>query len=45
MSALTADGVGTCGPDDNQAQAGHIIIGTLTRPGRLDDNEVGGGAS
>lgn len=25
MAALTANGVGTCGPDDNQAQAGHLI--------------------
>jgi len=25
VAALTACGVGTCGPDDNQAQAGHII--------------------
>lgn len=26
-AALTACGVGTCGPDDNQAQAGHLIAG------------------
>jgi DNA (cytosine-5)-methyltransferase 1 len=25
VAALTARGVGTCGADDNQAQAGHII--------------------
>ncbi|MEP8956055.1 Dam family site-specific DNA-(adenine-N6)-methyltransferase [Enterobacter mori] len=25
VAALTARGVGTCGPDDNQAQAGHLI--------------------
>lgn len=25
VSALTANGVGTCGADDNQAQAGHLI--------------------
>lgn len=25
VAALTANGVGTCGPDDNQAQAGHLI--------------------
>lgn len=25
VAALTADGVGTCGADDNQAQAGHIL--------------------
>ncbi|MFH7526503.1 DNA cytosine methyltransferase [Aeromonas sp. A5] len=38
VAALTANGVGTCGADDNQGQAGHLIaqhldvdcIGTLT---------------
>lgn len=25
VAALTSSGVGTCGPDDNQAQAGHLI--------------------
>lgn len=25
VAALTANGVGTCGPDDNQAQAGHLV--------------------
>ena len=25
VAALTANGVGTCGADDNQAQAGHIV--------------------
>ena len=25
VSALTANGVGTCGADDNQAQAGHLV--------------------
>lgn len=25
MAALTSNGVGTCGADDNQAQAGHIV--------------------
>lgn len=28
VAALTANGVGTCGPDDNQAQAGHLIAST-----------------
>lgn len=28
VAALTANGVGTCGADDNQAQAGHIICVT-----------------
>ena len=30
MAALTSNGVGTCGPDDNQAQAGHLITETAT---------------
>ncbi len=25
VAALTSNGVGTCGPDDNQAQAGHLV--------------------
>ena len=29
VAALTATGVGTCGADDNQAQAGHLAITTL----------------
>jgi len=29
VAALIANGVGTCGADDNQAQAGHLIGGTL----------------
>jgi len=29
VAALTKTGVGTCGADDNQAQAGHIIVGTI----------------
>jgi len=28
VAALTADGVGTCGADDNQGQAGHLIPST-----------------
>ncbi|WP_430229273.1 DNA cytosine methyltransferase [Paraburkholderia tropica] len=28
VTALTANGVGTCGADDNQAQAGHLIAST-----------------
>ena len=28
VAALTANGVGTCGADDNQAQAGHLIPAT-----------------
>lgn len=27
VAALTANGIGTCGADDNQAQAGHLIAG------------------
>lgn len=34
VSALTACGVGTCGADDNQAQAGHLIAGTLNANGK-----------
>lgn len=30
VAALTAHGVGTCGADDNQAQAGHIITASVT---------------
>lgn len=30
VAALTANGVGTCGADDNQAQAGHIITAAVT---------------
>ncbi|QPO16719.1 DNA methylase [Mycobacterium phage KashFlow] len=26
VAALTANGVGTCGADDNQAQAGHLVV-------------------
>lgn len=29
VSALTANGVGTCGADDNQGQAGHLVPTTL----------------
>ncbi|WP_456027071.1 DNA cytosine methyltransferase [Pseudomonas capeferrum] len=34
VSALTANGVGACGADDNQAQAGHLIAGTLNANGK-----------
>lgn len=30
VAALTAHGVGTCGADDNQAQAGHIVTAAVT---------------
>ena len=30
VAALTANGVGTCGADDNQAQAGHLVPETAT---------------
>lgn len=33
VAALTANGVGTCGADDNQAQAGHLIAHTLRGEG------------
>lgn len=32
VAALTATGVGTCGPDDNQGQAGHIIPALTSKP-------------
>jgi DNA (cytosine-5)-methyltransferase 1 len=41
-AALTASGVGTCGADDNQAQAGHLIAHTLTANG-FDASEDGTG--
>jgi DNA (cytosine-5)-methyltransferase 1 len=34
VAALTANGVGTCGADDNQAQAGHLIAGILNANGK-----------
>lgn len=45
---MTSNGVGTCGPDDNQAQAGHLIAepgGTrtfqkVTRPASSDHPDV-----
>jgi DNA (cytosine-5)-methyltransferase 1 len=33
VAALTANGVGTCGADDNQAQAGHLIAKCLNGKG------------
>jgi DNA (cytosine-5)-methyltransferase 1 len=46
IAALTASGVGTCGADDNQAQAGHFVAEVSraltacnTATGRLDPNE------
>ncbi|MCE5964816.1 Dam family site-specific DNA-(adenine-N6)-methyltransferase [Enterobacter roggenkampii] len=37
VAALTARGVGTCGPDDNQAQAGHLIaFGGGNTAGHID---------
>jgi DNA (cytosine-5)-methyltransferase 1 len=29
VAALTANGVGTCGADDNQGQAGHIVVSSF----------------
>lgn len=43
VAALTARGVGTCGADDNQAQAGHIVaypVSTKTRYGDSQENYV-----
>jgi DNA (cytosine-5)-methyltransferase 1 len=48
VTALTSNGVGTCGADDNQAQGGHLIhcnnksralTAAETATGRLDPNE------
>jgi len=46
VAALTANGVGTCGADDNQAQAGHLVPATVstltTRCGNTqDDQQIG----
>lgn len=35
VAALTANGVGTCGADDNQGQAGHLIPQTITGAFRM----------
>lgn len=50
VAALTARGVGTCGADDNQAQAGHIIaecangdISHTLKPEGFDGSEDGTG--
>jgi len=42
VAALTANGVGTCGADDNQGQAGHLIAHTLKGEG-FDASEDGTG--
>lgn len=41
-AALTANGVGTCGADDNQAQAGHLIAGAhrMTAFGQYETDET-----
>jgi DNA (cytosine-5)-methyltransferase 1 len=39
VAALTSTGVGTCGADDNQAQAGHLIASALSPP--LTSNPYG----
>jgi DNA (cytosine-5)-methyltransferase 1 len=40
VAALTANGVGTCGADDNQAQAGHLIPVAFALRGRDDAGAV-----
>lgn len=41
VAALTADGVGTCGADDNQAQAGHLVANAITaREGKGPDSDA-----
>jgi len=37
VAALTSNGVGTCGADDNQAQAGHLIAAPLTNSPYADN--------
>jgi site-specific DNA-cytosine methylase len=39
VAALTSNGVGTCGADDNQAQAGHLIPGKDAVVRRLTELE------
>lgn len=39
VAALTANGVGTCGADDNQAQAGHIVPALTTKCGSTFDDQ------
>ena len=39
-AALTANGVGTCGADDNQAQAGHLVARCLTGHPSCQDGET-----
>lgn len=36
VAALTANGVGTCGADDNQGQAGHLIPASMSVHGTQD---------
>ena len=42
VAALTANGVGTCGADDNQGQAGHLIpsVNSLTGMGVYKDSSL-----
>ena len=41
VAALTANGVGTCGADDNQGQAGHLIASTGNVPHCLNAGGMG----
>ena len=40
VTALTANGVGTCGADDNQAQGGHLIAKALLSHGQHIDYDT-----
>lgn len=42
VAALTANGVGTCGADDNQGQAGHLIAADVAETLRAGGNSTGG---
>jgi len=43
VAALTANGVGTCGADDNQAQAGHLVVTTWDERNVINLAKAGGG--
>jgi DNA (cytosine-5)-methyltransferase 1 len=42
VAALTASGVGTCGADDNQAQAGHLIAAWAIQERAVSENPAAG---
>ena len=42
VSALTSNGVGTCGADDNQAQARHLVVSTFQKVRRSGARDAAG---